>query len=329
LAATTADGTTFTPSCLRPWYSGQTGTLTGSLDASAVPGVSFAEVDALNGETLLATGNAPISGNFSFSAATGNNRVEALAYKYVGSTFLLAAARNFANQSVPGALNNGNTVILGTADETTLQSISYANVPSGYAAPATNVTFDMGYIDPHYNGGGFRVATLATNQYPALPQTTVESGDFYDFYARCYNSGKPTEGVAIEETSTAGGGISFSFPSPWSYGGPTPAALPTFSFDYAGFQGKTGVAQYAVISWAVGEVQQYFEVSASANYQNGSTALAIPDLSGVTGFLAAPPSGTQLSWGAGISQNSTGVFRPMSSNTSIVSVSNNGNYSVP
>lgn len=328
LEATTADGTAFTAGCRPPWYSGQTGALTGTIDASAIPGVTYAEVDALNGQTLIPTGNAPISGDFTLSAAAGSNRVEMLAYQNTGQTFLLAAARNFASQAVPGTLNSGNTVVLGASDETTLQPISYVNVPSGYAAPITDVTYDMGYIDPHFNWGGFRVATLATTQYPTLPASAVESGDFYYFYARTYNSGGPGE-MTVDKTSTNGGAVSFTFPTPWSYDGPTPAALPTLDFVYAGFSGTSGIVQEANLGWAQGGVQQYFTMAASANYQHGSTTLAFPDLSGLTGFLPTPASGTQLTWGAGISQSSGGVFQPMASNASIVTVSNSGNYAVP
>jgi uncharacterized membrane protein len=67
---------------------------------------------------------------------------------------------------------------------------------------------------------------------------------------------------------------------------------------------------------------------ASANYQNGSPTVKFPDLSGLSGFLPAPPSGTQVTWLAQITQASGGqVSSP--SNVMAVTVSNSGFFNVP
>jgi hypothetical protein len=68
---------------------------------------------------------------------------------------------------------------------------------------------------------------------------------------------------------------------------------------------------------------------ATANYQNGATTLAPPDLSGISGFLANPQSGTQAVWSADISQNSGEVPQTAPSMATSSVVQNGGTYTVP
>ena len=60
-----------------------------------------------------------------------------------------------------------------------------------------------------------------------------------------------------------------------------------------------------------------------AAYQNGATTLAVPDLTNLTGFLAAPSSGTIVSWSAGISEHTS---QPTDSSAT---VTNGGRYDEP
>jgi hypothetical protein len=71
------------------------------------------------------------------------------------------------------------------------------------------------------------------------------------------------------------------------------------------------------------------EVIATGNYLNGSTAVAIPDLSGVSGFLSSPASGTQIGWEAVISQGDFSSLQPTPPNATITTVSILGIYTVP
>jgi hypothetical protein len=322
----TADGTAFTGPCLTDLSTGQQGILTGNVDASGIPGASSVGIAVVNGSYNILAG-ATLNGGFSMTVPAGNDRVEVLVNNSAlqGSGGIgLVAARNFNNQVVPGALNSGNTVVLGAADETTLAPITYSNVPSGYSVPTTSVGFIMG------GNSGFGIAGPSTSQYPVLPAGAIQSGDFYEFAATAQSRTNSSEQVIVQTTSTNGGPVSFAFPAPWSYAGPTPAALPTFDFAYTGFSGKTGVIESVFASWISGNTgENLYEIAATANYQNGSTTLAFPNLSNLAGFLPSPSSGTQVTWTAEIVQASSGVFQAPASNTTGSAAVNSGTYVVP
>lgn len=76
-------------------------------------------------------------------------------------------------------------------------------------------------------------------------------------------------------------------------------------------------------------VSSLYEVEATANYQNGSTALAFPDLSGVAGFLPAPTSGSLAVWTAEIVQSSGSATTTAPSNVTGIAVANSGTFTVP
>src|SRR5215469_1942401 len=149
-----ADGDTFAESCavsggMAPGSTGatgQTGILTGTVDARAIAGASLVNIYAQNGSSAAQDASLDLNSGFSFSAPAGNDRVEVLAYSAmaqdVGLDFSLVAARNFSGQPIPGALNGGNSVVLGQADQVSLQPITYSNLPSGYSSPSTMVLFN-------------------------------------------------------------------------------------------------------------------------------------------------------------------------------------------
>jgi hypothetical protein len=323
--ANIADGTSFTLSCVAPGNGVSTGTLTGTVDATAISQANLLEIAASAGNQAVAAGIAS-DASFSVLVPAGTDRVEVLAYNSTSQGFqtisTLLAARNFDNQAVPGSLNGGNQVVLGATDRTTPQSITYINVPAGYGAPSTFVELIMAG-----GAGGFEVSR-STAQYPTLPAGAIKTGDSYTFLANVINSAKPTEMMFVSNTSTAPGPVSFSFPAPWSYAGPTPAALPAFDFVYSGFTQSSRVDESAFISWGLPLTTQ-IDVTATSNYQNGSTTLAIPDLSAVTGFIAPPPSGTQVVWVGLIEQIDKGVQQAGEANAMIASVGNSGFYTVP
>ena len=323
--ASTADGSSFTAPCPTNVPSSQTGTFTGSVDASGIPGATVLDIAATNG-TYTTVAGAALNGTFTVAEPAGSDRVMVLAYNNSQQGLLtsLVAAKNFTNQTVPGALNAGSAVVLGTPDETTPQAITYGNAPSGYSQPTATVGFIMG------GAGGFTVAAPATTQYPALPAAAVQSGDHYTFIATTRSLSTQGEEAVVLTNSTSGGPVNFTFPAPWSYAGPTPAALPSFNFAYTGFTGKTGVIESAGMGWVTATgVSSFYEVDATANYQKGSTALAFPDLSGVAGFLPAPVSGSMTVWTAEIVQSSAGATLTMPSSATVSAVVNSGSYTVP
>lgn len=326
IEASTLDGTSFTESCAVSPQSIPSGTLTGTVDASAIAAASFVTLNAQSGTSSASISSSTPLANFNLAAPAGTDRVEVLAFQSglqngTESTSLVAA-RNFPSQTVPGALNGGSPVILSTADETTAAPITYTNVPSGFTGPSTLCFFEMA------GGGTFLVADAATTQYPVLPAGAVQTGDSYVFEAIARNG---LQTVSSFSYTSAGGPVSFTLPTPWSYAGPTPAALPTFNFNYAGFTGKSGVTEAASIGWSVATFSENtISAIATANYQNSTTSLAIPDLSGIAGFWASPASGTQIAWSAEISQNSWGgVLQTAPSTATANIVLNGGTYTVP
>ena len=321
----TLDGTSLTEACGVFPQSFQTGTLTGSLDASAIPAASFLTVDAQSGASGASYSSGTPVANFTLNAPAGSDRVEVPAFNNVSQgaveTFSLVAAKNFSSQTVPGTLNGGSPVVLGPADEATEAPIAYANVPSGFPAPSTIVVYQTAA------GGAFLIADAATDQYPVLPPGAIQNGDSYAFEATARDN---FQAVSSSISASAGGPVSFTFPAPWSYAGPTPAALPTLDFNYAGFAGEGGVTEAASIGWSVGTYSENFiTMIATANYQNTATTLATPDLSGISGFFANPQSGTQAVWSASISQNSGGGLQTAPSTATSNSVQNGGAYTVP
>jgi len=328
--ASTLDGTSFSEPCPSSIsVTGANGTLTGSVDASAIPGIDILEIYAQNAQnsptgfpTLV-----PVSGgSFSAIAPAGTDRVMVAAFSTAASGNLealnLVAAKNFSSQTVPGALNGGNTVVLSAADQTTTEPLTYQNVPSGYNAPTTIVGHQLG------NAGGIVVADSATSGYPALPAAAVESGDSYTFRAITSSSSNPSQSTLVTTTLAGAGPESVSFPPAWSYAGPTPAAWPSFNLAYAGFQGKTGVVDEVEMEWSPSSTAgNIVMVTATANYLNGSMTVSVPNLSVLTGFIAPAASGTTIIWSAHINQEISLAGSPSSIAQSIVQ--NNGTYIVP
>jgi hypothetical protein len=86
---------------------------------------------------------------------------------------------------------------------------------------------------------------------------------------------------------------------------PVGAAFPSFNVNYTSFSGNSVIADRALISWGQTTSTAYrIGVSATEAFQNGSTDLAIPDLTSIPGFLAPAPSGTAVSWLVSVSGGS-------------------------
>jgi hypothetical protein len=323
IEASTLDGTSLTEACGATPQSVQTGALTGSVDASAIPAASFISVNAQSGASGASYSSTTPVANFTLNAPAGSDRVEVLAFNSVSQSgeFSLVAAKNFGGQAVPGTLNGGSPVVLGPADEATEAPITYTNVPSGFAAPSAIVVYET------EGGGAVLIAAAATNQYPILPPGAVQNGDSYALEATARDN---FQAVSTSISGSAGGPVSLTFPPPWSYAGPTPAALPTLDLNYAGFAGQSGVSEAASVGWPVATYSENsITVSATANYQNGATTLAVPDLSGVSGFFVNPQSGNQVVWSAEISQHSGAVLQAAPPLATSNVVQNGGTYTVP
>lgn len=321
-----ADGTSFTWSCTQTPTVPQTGKLTGSVDASAIPGASLLSIQAANGSSAASVElPGPVS-SFSLDAPVGSDRVAVLAFDSSSSLLSnLLAAKTYDNQTVPGAMNEGNPAVFGAADKTVAQAITYQNVPSGFAPPTVLVTFFMG------TSALLNVAPAARDTYPALPTGAVRSGDAYSFLATAYqNPGGVGWGpqLLVSATSKTGGPMTFSFPAPWTYGGPVAAALPTIEYSYAGFPNSNTTYRGASIGWSDETKPDVFtfSMSTSGRFANGATQVTFPNLSTIPGFLPAPASGTVVSWLADVADVSP---QGAPSGTRWVSVRNIGIFTVP
>jgi len=180
--------------------------------------------------------------------------------------------------------------------------------------------------------GGFLISNAVSDAYPALPAAAMESGDYYYFSAYATGPSGPVSSgeVVVDTTSTSGGPLSVTFPPAWTYAGPTAAKWLSFDIAYTGFSGTTGVCDGASMNWVTNSSVWYVvSLTATGNYLNGSTTVAIPDLSGLPGFIASPASGTVASWGASVSQGAATCIPPRPSYSTTKTVTTSGTYTVP
>ncbi|MGB6192938.1 MAG: hypothetical protein WBF42_10750, partial [Terracidiphilus sp.] len=291
------------------------GTLTGSVDASAFPSATNMQIE-VSTSSYAQIAQLPV-GALQVSGPTGTDRV--LIGLYDSSYLSLLAIKAFNNQAVPGALNAGHAVTFISSDATTLQPITFANVPAGFSSPFVSA----------WALGVFMLSNGVVTQYPQLPSGVMQSGDFYSLQAvSTLGSGAQTSAVG-SVLYPAGGPATLTFPAPWSTGGPTAASLPVFTFDYEEYAGKSGVSDAGTLTWlpTSGQQAQIF-MTASGNYMGSTTSLAVPDLSSVGGFLAPPASGMSIFWSEMVSQ---GTFPSTTSlaGGSATYVSAEGSYTVP
>ena len=318
IEASTADGNSFTTSCNE--VSGTTGSATGSVDTSAIAGVANVLIRGSQGYgASVAAG-----GSFSVNLPAGSNDVALVA---VDSSGNVRAVKILRAQTVPGALNSGHTISFSASDQPTMQTMNILNVPSGFAAPAASVEYVTS------GGTSFVLNGNATTQYPVVPAAYVASGDFYSFQANSSDTGTHSTSVGVMQNSTGGGEATLSLPTPWSYTGPTAAALPTFNFSYTGFSSLPALAQQAEIEWIPSTNALYsLTVIATGNYQAGSNSIAIPDLSSVTGFLPSASSGAAIYWVASVWGGTTPVFDYLSAppaSGSVSFVEQSGTFTAP
>jgi len=319
--ASTLDGTAFSEACPPNPYLGGLATI--QVNAAAIPGAEGISVGNYGGCASCNTLN------FDYDMALGTYDVPVVVTGVEGP-YIALAATILRDQTIPGALNGGAPLVFETADETVPQTIAYNNVPNGYSAASTDVVYSTAggaEVQLFLNNGA-----TASTQYPAMPSDAYQSGDYYEFIVGA-NEVTGNGVVSVEKYASSSGPQSFTFPAPLSYAGPTAAALPTFNFAYSGFSGMSNISQEASIGWTQGQLGQgslefnEIMITATANYQNGSTAMSIPDLSNLTGFLAPATSGTTVGWNAGVSQGGPLLTSPPSG--TIQSVGNSGSYTEP
>ena len=317
--AALSDGTSFSQSCGNSNSGFATGTLTGSVDAAAIAGVNSVEVLALNSTNVAEGAVAGNAGSFSIAAPAGADRVEVLAYD---SLFHLQAARDLGSQTAPGAVNGGSAVSLGAADQVGSQPITYSNVPAGYQAPLSFSSILLGTAG---------VATLTTGgaAYPTLPAGALENGDSYSVISTALATGGLAGSMTVMQTFTTAQPVTVVFPAAFTPVAPTAAAWPNFTIAYSGFSSGS-ITDSVLYRWSTSSTMTYdLDVLSTVAHQGTSTSVAVPDLSGVAGFPAAPVSGSTATWFQGVVDSSypPGLGTPLVA--TVTQVGGSGTYIVP
>lgn len=341
--ASSLDGTEYGGACFSNGTTGPiggntpTGTLTGNVGIGPFSGASELFVWALAptsgvGEPV----NLAANGDFSFTVAPpGTDNIVLSLYD---SSANALAVKSLSNQTIPGSLNNGNPVNFGAGDATAFQPITYVNVPAGYSIPSTNVSVDskgLGLLLLQMNGSLFPNPSNQNllTQYSTLPAGIAQSGDQYLISSTASKQlSSATSVVSYSMTLIGGGPATITFPQPWSYAGPMPAALPTVDFSYTGLAGQPGLSYSGNFQWTpTAGINDTIALSLTPNYQSVTPSVTVPDLSGIPGFLAPPASGATVSWSAQIESGvgPTSGSSSGTSNTPKPGVSSSGTYTAP
>jgi hypothetical protein len=321
IQASTKDGTSFNVSC--QGSTATTGALTGSVDATAIPGAANVQI---RGNLGYGTAVGASSGTFNVTLPTGSNDVALIVMDGSPQPNVLAV-KILRGQTVPGAVNNGTVITFQASDETTSQPLSVTNVPAGFVTPpAVAVQYFTA------NGTSFLLEGNSDIQYPAVPTGAAQSGDYYAFESNSADATTYNSAVGITQyTTTPGNPVTLALPASWSFAGPSAATLPTFTFSYSGFSSLAAVAQQGEIEWATtATTLNTITAIATANFQGSATTVAIPDLSTVSGFIAPAASGTNIFWVADVFGGTAQEFSFTPSNNSSLSfVQNRGTYTQP
>ena len=302
-----------------------TGSISGSFDATAIPGTSSVDISVDNFSTGITF--ATTTGPFNITTAqVGVTDVFAVAFD---SAHTLLAMKIVRSQTVPGVANGGNPITLAASDVIPgSMPISIVNAPAGFNPP--NVIHFPSYITA--NGGyaiGIGANPFVPTGYSVTPASQVQPGDYYlvDLIASIGNRAVTT--THLLKTAAP---VTLTLPNPWTATPPTPARFPTFTFDYTGFAGQPAVADVAAISWTqnAGAVFFSMNVISTANNQNGAAALTFPDLTSIPGFFPMAPAGATISWFAATLGGTTQFYVvPAPIPQTISRASNLGTYTQP
>ena len=300
-----------------------TGNISGSFDASAIPGIHTVNFSVDYGSAAFLGSS---TGTFNISASTGVTDLYGLAYDNSGNILTMKILRS---QTIPSVANAGNTITFTASNAVTVQPISIANISSGFSSP---IMFS-GYVSAH---GSFPVDFAgfpAGTQYAAVPATDVQPGEYYFFNAV---SGTATQQVYTQQYLLTAAPVTLTLPKPWSPAPPAPAVFPAFTFDYTGLVGQTATADNATIGWSQGSISFGVDVIATGNFQNGSTRVTIPDLTSLPGFFSMAPAGSSITWSAttwgGAAQwyqGSAPLLFPLTTPQTISNASGQGTYTQP
>src|SRR5262249_48361369 len=116
------------------------------------------------------------------------------------------------------------------------RQLAVTNVPAGFSPQVAAGYATAGGTSFVFTSNG---VLNDVTQYPVLPAGARQAADSYGFVASAIDVNNSI--IEIAQTIAAGSGpVTLGpLPTPWSFSGPTPSALPTFAFDtYSGFNGQ-------------------------------------------------------------------------------------------
>jgi len=281
IQATTTDVTSLSLAC--PSLSGN---ISATFDVSAIPGAT---------QTLLCE-------SYWASQMFGTSGVQGVVGVPTG-TFDVALVAIGANGALAIQIQRGVNVTGSTsiafppmtaADELGSAPVSIANVPSGASSSGFETTYNTAgglsaILPAPFNG-------VPQSTYPTVPSSQSQSGDFYLIEAGA-NLTAPPESLSALVSSNTASAVTATLPSPSSsLTAPIAAAFPTFNVIVGGFTVAGTVVDSSWTQFQTNSTVYNTYTYVTETWLGTNTTFTVPDLSTVTGFAPAPPSGGLEFW---------------------------------
>jgi hypothetical protein len=282
IQAATTDTTSLSLAC--PSLSGN---IRATFDVSAIPGAT---------STLLYEG-------YWSDQMYGTSGVQVLVGVPTG-TFDVALVAIGANGALAMQIQRGVNVTSSTsiafppmtaADELGSAPASISNVPSGATAD-----FDTTY---QTSGGLSAILPVSytsgvpQSTYPTVPSSQSQSGDFYLIQASAILADPQYGSLTALVSSNTASAVTATLPSPSSpLTAPIAAAFPTFNVNASGFTVAGTVVDSSWTQFQTASTVYNTYTYVTKTWLGAKTAFTVPDLSTLTGFTPAPPSGGLEFW---------------------------------
>ncbi len=326
IQATTTDTTSLSFAC--PSLSGN---VSATFDVSAIPGATSVMLYVNNWSDDLiylsqATGSVGLLG-----IPTGTFDVGLVAEGANGAL----AVQILRGVSVTGSTNVAFPPMT-PADELGSAPVSITNVPSSATISGFSTAYKTsGGLSMILNGPPTGVPQ---STYLTVPSSQSRSGDFYLIQA---GADLAAQSVNAEVSSNTASAVTAALPSPLSsLPAPAAAAFPTFNANTSGFTVKGTVVDSAYTQFqapAVNPTVYNTYIFVTGTWLGTNTTFTVPDLSPLTGFAPAPPSGGREFWGLYSTAGTPLQFdtlqqsaiETLTSPTSLQSISYGGYFTTP
>jgi hypothetical protein len=225
------------------------------------------------------------------------------------------------------------------ADELGSAPASITNVPSGATADFETTYQTSGGLSAilpvSYTTG------VPQSTYPTVPSSQSQSGDFYLIQGGAYFTGSSSQygsPRAMVSSNTASAVIA-ALPAPLSSppAAPVAAAFPTFNAIANGFTVAGTVVQSSWTQFQTSSTVYNTYLYVTKTWLGTNATFTVPDLSKLTGFAPAPPSGGTEFWALYSTAGTPLQFNPvqqsgvdfLGSPMSVQSVQTDGAFTVP